>query len=288
MENSSNFSELIKTNKIWAIGSLHSSLDSFQSIKKYILSNFELGDKLIFLGNLIGFRDKSKEIIDEVLQLRFNLMAKYQLKHSDIVFLRGAQEEMFSKLLQLHIAPNPTEILNWIFSHGVDQTIISYGFNPDEFRKIALQGTIQINKLTTKLNYEISSNPGHKEFFSNLKHAAYTETKDVLFVNRGVDLSRPLSAQNDCFWWGYQNFSQINKPYLSFKRIVRGYQSNHHNDIENSKTSVLCTLFKQPLDNKKILAGIFSKNGEANIDFVKQVAKTVGENLNMYKVICML
>ncbi len=29
-----------------------------------------------------------------------------------------------------------------------------------------------------------------------------------------------------------------------------------------------------------------SENGEANIDFVKQVAKTIGENLNIYKVIC--
>ena len=262
MENSSKFSELIEANKIWAVGSLHSSLDSFQSIKKYILSNFQLGDKLIFLGNLIGFRDKSREIIDEVIQFRFNLMAKYQLKHSDIVFLRGAQEEMFSKLLQLHIAPNPIEILEWIFSHGVDQTIISYNLDPLEFREIVTQGTIQINKLTTKLNNKVSSNAGHKEFFSNLKHAAYTDTKEVLFVNRGVDISRPLSAQNDCFWWGYQNFSQINKPYFSFKRIVRGYQSNPHNDIKSAKTKVLCTLFKQPLENKKILAGIFTKNGD--------------------------
>ena len=262
MENSSNFSELTKAKRIWAIGSLHSSLDSFQSIKKYILSNFESGDKLIFLGNLIGFRAESKNIINEVLKLRFNLMAKYQLKHSDVVFLRGAQEEMFRKLLQLHIAPNPIEILEWIFSHGVDQTVISYNFDPDEFRKTVTQGTIQINKLTTKLNNQISSNSGHQEFFSNLKHAAYTDSMEVLFVNRGVDISRPLSAQNDCFWWGYQNFSQINKPYFSFKRIVRGYQSNKFNDIENAKTSFLCTLFKQPLENKKILAGIFTKNGD--------------------------
>ena len=84
---------------------------------------------------------------------------------------------------------------------------------------------------------------------------------ETLFVNRGVDISRPLSAQNDCFWWGYQNFSKIDKPYFSFKRIVRGYQSNKLNDIENAKTKVLCTLFKQPLENKKILAGIFAKNG---------------------------
>tara|TARA_Y100000741_G_scaffold221108_1_gene168514 strand:- start:1083 stop:1895 length:813 start_codon:yes stop_codon:yes gene_type:complete len=262
LDNTNKFLELKKAKRVWAIGSLHSSLDSFFSIKKYILSNFESGDKLIFLGNIIGFGSKSKEIINEVLSLRFKLMAKYKLKHNDIVFLRGAQEEMFSKLLQLHIAPNPKEILDWVFSHGVDQTIISYDFNPDEFRKIASQGTIQINKLTTRLNNEISSNSGHKEFFSHLKHAAYTDTKDVLFVNRGVDLSRPLSAQNDCFWWGYQNFSQIKKPYFSFKRIVRGYHSNPNNDIESSKTTVLCTLFKQPLVNKKILAGIFSKNGD--------------------------
>ena len=169
---------------------------------------------------------------------------------------------MFSKLLQLQIAPNPIEIIDWIFNHGVDQTVMSYNFDPEEFQNIVTQGTIHINKLTSKLNHQISILPGHKEFFSNLKHAAYSETKELLFVNRGVDLSRPLSAQNDCFWWGYQNFSLIKKPYNTFKRIVRGYQSNQHNDIENSKNKVLCTLFRQPLENKKILAGIFAENGE--------------------------
>ena len=262
MNTNNKFQEFKDVGKIWAIGSLHSSLDSFQSIKNYILSNFSKGDKLIFLGNIIGFRNKSREIISEVLELRFNLMARFNLNHEDVVFLRGAQEEMFSKLLQLHTAPNPIEIVDWIFNHGVDKTVISYNFDPEKFKNIATQGTIQINKLTSKLNYQISNIPGHKEFFSNLKHAAYSETQEVLFVNRGVDLSRPLSAQNDCFWWGYQNFSLINKPYNSFKRIVRGYQSNQHNDLENSKNRVLCTLFRQPLENKKILAGIFSKNGE--------------------------
>ena len=103
MDNTSNFIEISKSEKIWAIGSIHSSLESFQSIKKYILSNFDFGDKLVFLGNIIGFGSKSKEIISEVLDLRFHLMAKFYLTNEDIVFLRGAQEEMFSKLLQLQI-----------------------------------------------------------------------------------------------------------------------------------------------------------------------------------------
>jgi serine/threonine protein phosphatase 1 len=255
------FQEFKNANKIWAIGSIHSSIDSFESIKNYIISNFEKKDKLIFLGNIIGFRNKSKEILSEVLSLRFELMAKFNLNNDDVVFLRGAQEEMFSKLLQLQTAPNPLEIIEWIFSHGVDETIISYNFDPQEFRSIVSQGTIKINKLTSKLNKHISTIPGHKEFFSNLKHAAFTDTKEVLFVNRGVDISRPLSAQYDCFWWGYQDFSLINKPYYTFKRIVRGYQSNPNNDLENSKSRILCTLFRPPLKNNKILAGIFSKNG---------------------------
>lgn len=262
MINENKFNEFKNFNRIWAIGSIHSSLSSFQSIKKYIFSNFTKGDKVIFLGNIIGFGTKSKEIITDVLDFRFNLMAKFNLFNEDIIFLRGAQEEMFSKLLQLQTAPNPTEILDWIFSHGVDQTIISYNFEPSNFREVASQGTIKINKLTSKLNNQILITPGHKEFFSNLKHAAFSDTKEVLFVNRGVDISRPLSAQNDCFWWGYQNFSLIQKPYNTFKRIVRGYQSNTLNDLENSKNTILCTLFRQPLKNKKILAGIFGKKGE--------------------------
>jgi len=127
----SNFIELNKSNKIWAIGSIHSNLNSFSSIKKFILNNFENNDKLIFLGNVIGLGDNSKETLNSVIDLRFNLMSKFKLKPESIVFLRGAQEEMFSKLLQLQLAPNPAEIVEWMFDHGVNKTIMSYGFTDD-------------------------------------------------------------------------------------------------------------------------------------------------------------
>jgi len=159
------FQEFSNTDRIWAIGSLHSSVESFQSIKNYILSNFKNGDKLIFLGNLIGYNNQSKEIITDVINLRFSLMANFNLDHEDIVFLRGAQEEMFSKLLQLQTAPNPREIIDWIFSHGVDQTLLSYDFEPDLFRNVATQGTIQINKLTSKLNKKYLTLLVIKNFF---------------------------------------------------------------------------------------------------------------------------
>ncbi len=262
MNKESNFVEFIESNRIWAIGSIHSNVDEFNTIKKHILKNFQNGDRLVFLGNVIGLGKSSKKTLSSIIELRFNLMSKFKMKPNEIVFLRGAQEEMFNKMLQLQIAPNPLEIVNWMFEHGVDSTLNSYGFSKDEVLGIASSGTVSISRWTTKLNQKLLENPGHKEYFLNLKHAAFSSSKKILFVNRGVDISRPLSAQNDCFWWGYQNFSVIDKPYKTFTRIVRGYQSNIKNELELSKNKVICTLFKQPLKNNKVFAGIFSNNGE--------------------------
>ena len=139
MDKKSNFVEIKKSNKIWAIGSIHSNLKSFASIKKFLLDNFEENDKLVFLGNVIGLGNNSKETLSSVIDLRFNLMSKFKLKPESIVFLRGAQEEMFSKLLQLQLAPNPAEIIEWMFDHGVNETIKSYGFSENEVKNIASQ-----------------------------------------------------------------------------------------------------------------------------------------------------
>ena len=255
------FAELKNSKKIWAIGSIHSSLDSFESIKKYILENFSKGDKLIFLGNIIGYGEKSNETLSSVIKFRKKLMSKFQLNHEDIIFLRGAQEEMFLKLTQLHTAPNPGDIVNWMFEHGVDKTIQSYGFVKKEIIEISTCGTLLISKWTTKLNNVIKSFPGHIDYFSNLKHAAFSENKKILFVNRGVDISRPLSAQNDCFWWGYQNFSKLSKPYNTFVKIVRGYEPLLNDNFESSN-KIVCSLYKGPLSENKVIAGVFDELGE--------------------------
>ena len=262
MNKETNFVELNGAERIWAIGSIHSNLESFESIKNFILSKFNKNDKLVFLGNIIGIGKNAKETISQVNQLRFDLMAKYQIKPSSIVFLRGAQEEMITKLMQLQTAPNPEEIIQWMLEHGVDQSIKSYGFSIEELKTLSSTGTLNIAKWTLRFNSAIASNAGHKEYFLNLKHAAYSSSKKILFVNRGVDITRPLSAQNDCFWWGFQNFSTIQNPYNTFLRIVRGYESEHLNQSQNSKNNVVCTLFKQPLSNKNVICGIFTENGE--------------------------
>ena len=76
--------EIANSQKIWAIGSIHSRLDAFNLIKKHLLKNFKEGDYLVFLGNIIGLGVNSKETLTSVIDLRNQLMAKYYLdpKHS--------------------------------------------------------------------------------------------------------------------------------------------------------------------------------------------------------------
>ena len=262
MNKESNFVEFKSSGRIWAIGSIHSNLDSFNSIKKYILNNFKKDDNLVFLGNAIGLGNSSKETISSILDMRLKLMSKFTIDSSQIVFLRGAQEEMFSKILQLQIAPNPVEIIKWMFEHGVDRTLNSYGFQNEEIIHTASSGTVIISKWTSKLNQVLQNNLGHKEYFLNLKHAAYSFSKKILFVNRGVDVSRPLSAQNDCFWWGYHNFSKLDKPYSTFNKIVRGYEPSLEENFENIKNKVVCSLYRAPITNTKIIAGVFNDSAE--------------------------
>ena len=54
MQKKTNFIEIAKSKKIWAIGSIHSRDIAFESIKKYLLKKFEKNDALVFLGNIIG------------------------------------------------------------------------------------------------------------------------------------------------------------------------------------------------------------------------------------------
>ena len=92
---------------------------------------------MVFLGNIIGLGENSIETLSSVISLRHNLLSNFFLSTEDIVFLRGAQEEMFLKLLQLQTAPNPHEIVQWMFEHGVDKTTESYGCDKDEIIDIS-------------------------------------------------------------------------------------------------------------------------------------------------------
>jgi hypothetical protein len=72
------------------------------------------------------------------------------------------------------------------------------------------------------------SAPGHEQLMTALRRAAFTAIASgarsaLLFVNAGVDPSRPLFNQGDRFWWAGGGFNRVTERYEGFDRLVRGY-----------------------------------------------------------------
>ena len=219
---SDRFARLGKPRRIWAVGAVHGDVHRLAALHDDIGPRFSPGDRLVYLGNLIGVSDAVTETLDEVLGFRRALLALPGMLVTDIVFLRGAQEEMWEKLLQLQFAPNPSEVLDWMLSQGVAETLRAYGGRPDEGLSAARDGAVQLTRWTNRLREAVRARPGHYPIFSALRRAAFND-QGMLCVNANVDVSRPLAAQGDSFWWGGARFAEIASPYETFARIVRGF-----------------------------------------------------------------
>jgi len=82
----SNFIELKKTSKIWAIGSIHSNLKSFSTIKKYTESYF------IFIGNDISLKSLRSD-------KRYKIL-KYLNFHSKNNNILNSYGKIFKKFME--------------------------------------------------------------------------------------------------------------------------------------------------------------------------------------------
>ena len=121
----------------------------------------------------------------------------------DIVLLRGSQEEMWQKLLELQFAPNPREVLAWMLEHGVAATLASYGVDARHGVAACRDGVLAITRWTaTVCARRSTAHPGHRQLLTALRRAAFTDDGALLFVNAGVDPGKPLDLQRDVFWWG--------------------------------------------------------------------------------------
>ena len=53
---------------------------------------------------------------------------------------------------------------------------------------------------------------------------------------RRIDITRPLDAQSDSFWWGGTDFSAITEPYGEVQRIVRGFDRAKQGVVQSQHT----------------------------------------------------
>ena len=209
--------------RIWAVAAIHGESRRLKLLHGRLARLIKPGDQMIYLGGYLGLGPAVIETIDELLLFRRAFIARPDIPLESIVFLRGAQEEMWQKLLQLQFAAAPAEVLGWMVAHGIGPTIAAYGGNVDEGMSAAAEGVVALTRWTSGLRQGMHRFDGHTQLMSSLKHAAVTDDNGLLFVHAGVDPSRKLESQRDLYWWGATAFETLAEPYGGFRLVVRGH-----------------------------------------------------------------
>lgn len=227
MSESTVFATLRRSRRIWAVASIHGEAERLASLHDALAQRLKQGDRIVYLGNYLGRGPAVRATLDQLLDFRRWVIAQRGMFAADVVFLRGCQEEMWQKLLQLQFATSPAEVLTWTLSQGVGATLACYGGNADEGLAVSRQGAIAITKWTQKLRQTMNATPGHADLMAALMRAAFSDDGKLLFVSAGVDPSQPLTAQVDSLWWGSAAFmtleAPVSLPYEGYARVVRGF-----------------------------------------------------------------
>ena len=181
------FTNIQDCRRIWAIPSVHAQVDQLMCLHDLIYREFTPGDRLIYMGNYTGYNVGSIETQDEMLAFRRTLIAKQGVKAEDLIYLRGAQEEMMQKLLQIQFAPNPRLVIEWMLSHGLAQTLEAYSICIPTLLRTAGEGVIQLSKWTSHLREMIRKHAGHEELSAQYKRAAYQTCSKNTATNNAVN-----------------------------------------------------------------------------------------------------
>ena len=216
--------------RVWTISSIHGQTASLTALHDAVYDAIGPGDRLVYLGNYTGYGPDSLGAVDEILAFRRMILSKPGMVPGDIVYLRGGQEEMWQKLLQIQFAPSPGAVLDWILSNGISSTLHSYALSAQEGVESCRGGVMGLTKWTAKIRAAIKANPGHEVFYNQFKRAAATERNHsypMLFVNTGLDTRKSLCQQGDSFWWSSDMFERMVDSYAPFAKVVRGYDPAH-------------------------------------------------------------
>ena len=224
---SQKFAVLRRAARVWAIASVHGEAERLKRLQAEIRERFQPGDRLVYLGNVMGRGPAVHETIDALLAFRTAVLAQPGIFVCDIAILRGRQEEMWQKLLQLQFAAEPRQVLTWMLDQGLASTLEAYGGDAQEGLRAASSGAVHLTRWTGKLRQAMKASPGHFDVLTSLRRAAFTDDGCLLFVNAGLDPGRPLEAQKDSFWWSNQGFAEMTEPYYGFRRVVRGFDRRH-------------------------------------------------------------
>jgi len=216
--------------RVWAIPSLFGDTARLQKLHALLDGRLEASDRIVYLGNALG-GPECQRTVDQLLAFEKNFRTRHRAQRGDLVWLRGAQEEMLQKLFQIQMAAEPEKVLEWMVARGADRTIRAYGARVEDAFAAIRQGTMAITHWTIALRKSFQER-GHQAYFNALQHAARMGETDYLFVNAGLDPRQPLDEQADAFWWDSGAFERQATPFAGFGRTIRGYDPEARGLVE--------------------------------------------------------
>jgi serine/threonine protein phosphatase 1 len=222
----------VRPRRVWAVAAIHGEAQRVAVLHARLAPCLNAGDRLVYLGNYLGYGASPAATIDALLLFRRLFLARRNAFPGDIAFLRGSQEEMWQKLLELQFAPNPREVLPWMLEHGIDKTLASYGADAREGMAACREGVLALTRWTASLRSAIEARSGHRQLLSALRRAAFTDDGSLLFVHSGIDPRKPLDLQGDNFWWSERNILDLAAPFEGFARVIRGVDRQHQGLVE--------------------------------------------------------
>lgn len=238
----SRYGHLGSPQRVWTLAAIHGDVERLRKLHDGIWESFEPGDRLVYTGNYTGYGENSAESVDEILTFRRMVLAQRGVFPDHITYLRGAQEEMWDKLLQLPFAPNPTDVLLWMLGNGLSATLRSYGLCPHDGIEACRRGTMDLTKWIHSIRAAVRKHAGHDTFHCTLRRAAMTQEESaypMLFIHAGLDASKPLDDQGDRLWWGGNDFDRMDSAYKPFEKVVRGYDPKHRGVKMNCITATI-------------------------------------------------
>jgi serine/threonine protein phosphatase 1 len=188
--------------KTFVIADIHGCCQSLLELLDYIKPD-PLSDRLIFLGDYIDRGPQSREVVNEVINLK--------KKFPKIITLMGNHEQMLLEFLQ-------NRDKGIFLKYGGRETLKSYGISPP------------FNQNTADL---IPAE--HLDFINSLD--TYWEDNDYIYVHAGLEPGINLSRQSKqwCLW-GREKF--IKSDYDFGKTVIFGHTDRKQPLITTNKIGI--------------------------------------------------
>lgn len=243
MTNAASIAHLRGDGRIGALGALMGDDLAVEGMADTLCQRWRPKDSLVVLGNMLGPHGNPARTLDQLLLLRRRLLARPGTRACDLIFLRGAQEEMWHKALRLQFALTPLDVLDWMLARGLGTAIEAYDHSITAGRIASRNGPSAIARWTTALRARQALFAGHGDLVNGLKRAAISANGSLVFAAAGADPALPLGKQADAFWWGSRSDAALataldqaaNCDWTAITRLIRGGGPSQNDATESSR-----------------------------------------------------